>query len=152
MTEETSTTIFLLCSHVEVVWWASPHETNETYWDQFLFQYRCQSENLITYITNVNANNKYHVLSISKQKTKVFKVTKHTFHDCDIVETWCNAKSLMASFIDFYFHFLANFKDLNFAPYVFYIFIWCEVYEIIHISYVMKPAYVTQTVGLGYLC
>lgn len=46
-----------------------------------------QPENLITYIKNVDANNKYQVLSISKQNQgKVFRVTKYTFHDCDILD------------------------------------------------------------------
>ena len=42
------------------------------------------------------------------------------------------------SFIDFYFHFLANFPDLNFASYVLCIYLW-------HL-------HVAHTVNLGYLC
>ena len=90
-----STIIFLLCSHVEEVWWASPRETNETYWDQFQFLMGFQPENLITYI-NVDANNKYHVLSISKQKTrKGFQSNK--VHFSWLWHTWCwsSAKSPM---------------------------------------------------------
>lgn len=95
-----STIIFLLCSHDEVVWWASPRETNETYWDQFQFLMDFQPENLITYIKNVDANNKYHVLSISKQKTrKGFQSNKVHFSWLWHTWCWCSAKSSMLTWL-----------------------------------------------------
>ena len=42
----------------------------------------------------------------------------------------------MESFIDFYFHFLANFQTKT-SP---------------HMFYILTHPYVTQTVSLGYLC
>ena len=44
----------------------------------------------------------------------------------------------MVSFIDFHFHFLAEFSDLNFASYVLYIYL-CYV------------CHVSHTLSLGYL-
>ena len=46
-----------------------------------------QPENLITYIKNVMPTiNIMYSQFLSKKQGKVFRVTKYTFHDCDILD------------------------------------------------------------------